>query len=279
MEPIENKTIVVTGANAGIGKAMATKLASQGARVAMVCRNPDKGERAKKDIVGATGNDKITLHIADIGEPDSIRQMVSAFEFDQVDVLMNNAGVYLPTRQVNSLGHERTIAINHLGAFLLTHLMWSRLAKSPSPRVINTSSLAHRFGRLRWDNLHGEKRYVAGLHYGVSKLCNILHTRELAKRGREINLNATSFHPGTVGSEFAQDEKGMANSLMKLGKGMLLTPEQGGDTGVFLATHTDIENGGYYANRKKRPPSRSGRSDALSRQWWVRSRELLGISD
>ncbi len=275
------KRVVITGANSGIGKAAAVELARQGANVTMVCRSRERGEAAKVDIE-ATAKGEVELLIADLGDQASLRSFASSFPHEKVDVLMNNAGVYLPERGDSPDGHERMMAINHLGAFLITHLLWEPLAAANNPRVITTSSLAHRMGSIKFDNLQCERSFNAMIQYGVTKLANILFTKQLAQRGSGIGLTATAFHPGAVMTGFAQHEESWMSRAMKLSlaKVVLLTPEQGASTGVMLATCADTtdQSGCYFASRKKRTPSREARNLALAERLWNVSEQLTGLA-
>lgn len=270
---------VVTGANSGIGKAMATELARRGARVVMVCRNPDKGEAARRAIVEASGNDAVELERADLSSLAEVRDVaVRLARRERIDVLMNNAGLYLPERQRSPEGHEMMLAVNHLAPFLLTHLLLDSL-KAARGRVVTTSSVGHRFTTGSLDDLHAERRYVPIVHYGVTKLANILFTRELARRHGDDGITAHCFHPGAVRTGFAQDEPGLFQSFVRLGRAFLRSPEKGGETGVYLASDPAVTrtNGRYFVDKRPRRPSRAARDRRRAARLWDQSRELVGI--
>lgn len=273
---MQGKTCVVTGANSGIGKALATRLARDGANVVMVCRNRGKGEEALADVVRESGNANVELRLCDVGDMSSVRAFCDAWRAERgtIDVLCNNAGVYLPERQTSADGFESTFAINHLGPFLMTNLLLDRLAGA---RVITTSSLAHLWGHVDVERIENPRRFVPMRVYGTSKLCNILFTRELARRAP--GLHASCFHPGAVGSGFAQDEKGWMEVGMRLVKWALLSPESGADTGYFLATSNEggRADGGYYVRRKARWTTQAARDPALAEALWVKSLSLTGL--
>ena len=275
----ERKVIIITGANSGIGKAMATDLGAAGHHIVMGCRSLGRGEAAKADIE-RNAKGPVDLLQVDVGEPDSVREFASAVraKYPKVDVLMNNAGVYLPKRELTDAGFERMFAINHLGPFLLTHLLLDQLAGG---RVITTSSIGHRFTGFDLDNLQAEKSFSAIRQYGLTKLANILFTRELDARAASRGITANCFHPGAVGTEFAQDD---SSSLLgfgtKIGKIFLRTPHKGGETGVFLATDPAgvAKHGQYWSDKKVR--STSGDVTAKNAaDLWERSAALLGMSD
>lgn len=276
---MHGKLCVVTGANSGIGKAMATELARQGAQVVLVCRNRSRGEAALADIRQATGSDAVSLMLCDVGEQASVRRFVDEFksQHGHIDVLANNAGVYLPARQLSPDGYEGMLAINHLGPFLMTNLLLDRL---DGARVVTTSSMGHAVGSIDYTNLQCERRFIAMVQYGVTKLANILFTRELARRTKERGIVATCFHPGGVATEFAQDEPGILSTLMStFGRFVLRTPAQGADTGVWLATAPEAASlsGSYCTDRKVRTPWGQGTDDAVAREFWTVSERLTGL--
>lgn len=269
---------VVTGANSGIGKAMATELARRGATVVMVCRDPKRGAEAQEEIRAMARGGDVELERADLGSLEEVRSLAARLaKRERIDVLMNNAGLYLPERQTSPDGHEMMLAVNHLAPFLLTNLLIDRLKESRG-RVITTSSVGHRFTSGRLDDLQATRRYVPLAHYGVTKLANILFTRELAHRHGADGITAHCFHPGGVATGFAQDEPGLFQSLVNIGRVFLRSPERGGETGVFLATDTSVTrtNGRYFVDKKPRVPSRPARDPELAARLWERSRELVG---
>lgn len=275
---MDGKLCIVTGANSGIGKAWATELARRRADVVLVCRDRGRGEAARDEIRRATGNERVTLMQCDLGSQASIRAFADAFRATgrRIDVLANNAGLYLPARQVSPEGHEMMLAVNHLGPFLMTNLLLDRLEGA---RVVTTSSLGHAMASIDLADLHAERRYVAMVQYGVTKLGNILFTRELARRARDRGVVATCFHPGGVGTEFAQDVPSALSIVMRVGRWFLRTPERGADSGVWLATAPEgaTLTGSYVVDRKVRIPWRQGTDDALARDLWTASARLTGL--
>ncbi|MCA9578373.1 MAG: SDR family NAD(P)-dependent oxidoreductase [Polyangiales bacterium] len=275
----QRKVIIITGANSGIGKAMAMELGAAGHHVVMGCRSLGRGEAAQADIKAvATG--PVDLLQVDVGSPDSVRAFAEQVRatYPKVDVLMNNAGVYLPKRQLTPEGFESMFAINHLGPFLLSHLLLEPLAGG---RVVTTSSIGHRFTGFSMDNLQAERSFSAFRQYGLTKLANILFTREFDARARSRGIVANCFHPGAVGTEFAQDD---ASSLLgfgtKIGRVFLRTPKKGGETGVFLATDPAgvTTHGQYWSDKKVRSTSRNV-NDENARALFEHSAALLGMED
>jgi NAD(P)-dependent dehydrogenase (short-subunit alcohol dehydrogenase family) len=275
---MNGKVCVVTGANSGIGRVMATDFARRGAKVLLVCRNEAKGKEALEAMRRETGSQDVRLLLCDVGSQRAVREVSKRLaEERRIDVLVNNAGVFLPEREVTEDGHEAMIAINHLGPFLMTNLLLDRMTGG---RVVTVSSMAHRMGKLDLDDLDAERRFNAWRQYGISKLCNILFTRELARRGAARGIVASCFHPGAVATGFAQDAPGYMNHVMRLGRAFLRTPEKGAETGIYLATAPEAaaENGQFFIDRKVRGTSRQGRDDALAAALWKRSEELTGIA-
>jgi retinol dehydrogenase 12 len=276
---LDGRRCVVTGANTGIGREIATALARDGARVTLVCRSPERGEAAAGAIREATGNSRVDLVVCDVGDPSAVRHAAETLRAagDRIDVLVNNAGIYAPRRQLTPAGRELMMAINHLGPFLMTNLLLDRL---DGARVVTTSSAAHSFARLRLDDLDAARRFSGMRQYGVTKLANILFTRELARRARDRGVIATCFHPGAVGSDFGQDERGLLDVGMRLMKRFLRTPARGADTGIWLATSPDAASlsGQYVVDRRVRTPRGQGTDDALAGRLWETSARLVGLS-
>ena len=276
---MQGKLCVVSGANSGIGKAMATDFARRGAEVVLVCRNRNRGDAAVREIQSKTGSTRVSLQLCDLGDLASVRACAAALrDLNRgIDVLANNAGLYLPARQLSPDGFEAMFAINHLGPFLMTNLLIDRL---DGARVVTTSSLGHAVARIDWGNLQCERRFSAMTQYGVTKLANILFTRELARRTRDRGIVATCFHPGGVATEFGQDEPGILSTAMRLfGPYILRTPAQGADTGIWLATAPDAAtlSGSYCQDRKVRTPWGQGTNDNLAHELWNVSERLTGL--
>lgn len=274
-------TAVVTGANSGIGKALATGLAARGWRVVLACRDAGRGQAARRDVAAASGSTDVELLLCDLSSPASIRAFAAAVRerHARLDALVHNAGIYLPDRRLTADGREMMFAVNHLGPFLLTHLLLDRL---DGARVVTVSSVGHRFCRFDLANLEGE-RYFRGSHqYGVTKLANILFTRELARREAARGLVANCFHPGSVATHFAQGDGGsVLGTLIRLVSFAMRTPEKGAETGLFLATDPQAGRvtGEYWYDRRVARTSAAARNLAYARALWDHSERLLGLPD
>jgi NAD(P)-dependent dehydrogenase (short-subunit alcohol dehydrogenase family) len=193
-----------------------------------------------------------------------------------VDVLVNNAGAIFDHRQVTADGLEMTFAVDHMAYFVITEILRPRLA--PGGRIVSTASTAHQFGRLDFDDLQSAHGYSAFRAYGTAKLCNILWTRELARRLEGSGVTANCVHPGGVGTGFGANTRGLIKTLMGLAKPLMLTPAQGADTLIWLASSPDVagKTGGYWAKRKLTQPSLAARDDAAAARLWAQSAAIAG---
>ena len=275
---MNDKVCLVTGANAGIGYVTARRLAAMGARVVMVCRDRQKGEAALEEISRQSGRDKVELLLCDLSSQARIRRLADEFKarYDRLDVLVNNAGLYLPKRSLSEDGFETTFAVNHLAYFLLTNLLLGVLKSSAPARVVNVTSAAHFYGKIEFDNLQGERKYGGVAAYNNSKLANVLFTRELARRLEGSGVTANCLHPGAVGTQIFRR---LPKPLEWLIRAVTKSPEEGAETSVYLATSPDIEGvtGKYFDDKKEKHPSRTAQDDELARRLWRVSEEYTGL--
>ena len=204
MSELKGKTVLVTGATAGIGRETALGVAKLGAQVVIVGRNAEKTRRVCEELRAASGNQAIEFLLADLSLLKEVRKVAAELiaRFGVLHVLINNVGAINLQRQVTAEGLELTFAMNHLGLFLLTELLLPALEKGAPSRIINLSSDAHRSARIDFDDLQAERRYSSFGVYSRSKLMNVLFTRELARRVAGRRIVANSVHPGMVASEF-----------------------------------------------------------------------------
>src|SRR5438067_3704438 len=282
---MQGKVCVVTGANSGIGKATAMGLAQMGATVVMVCRDQAKGEGAQNEIKEKSGNDAIDLMLADLTSQASIRQLAENIEqrYQQLHVLINNAGGVNLTRRETSDGFEATFAVNYLAPFLLTNLLLDKLKASSPARIVNVSSESHQSGYIKMDDLELEKGYRLMRAYGQSKLALVLFTYELARRLQGTGVTANCLHPGFVATNIGQNGVGsVGRSIVKLIFSSLgIRPEEGAKTSIYLASSTEIEGvtGKYFI---KSIPVRSAPisyDETLQRQLWDESAKLVNLHD
>jgi retinol dehydrogenase-12 len=269
--------VVLTGATRGIGRAAALELASQGAELALIGRERERVDAVAHEAQDAGGGAPVHSHVADLTLMAGVRALATELRdrYERIDVLANNAGALFASRKVTSEGLEQTFALNHLAPFLLTNLLLDRL---DGGRVVSTASDAHEGGRLDLDDLQSETSYSAMRVYGTSKLCNILFTRELAKRCPQLRANC--FHPGTVRTGFGKNDNGIWKVLTTLGAPFFRSPERGARSLVWLATSEDGGRltGEYVENEEVTQPSAAARDEELARGLWERSAELAGLA-
>jgi NAD(P)-dependent dehydrogenase (short-subunit alcohol dehydrogenase family) len=274
----EPRTVIVTGASDGIGAAASRVLAANGDQVVVVGRSPGKTEA----LAGEIGAE---YHVADFAHLDQVRALAAELKarHPRIDVLANNAGLIAgPQRTMTADGHELTFQVNHLSPFLLTMLLKDGLAAARG-RVITTSSAAGttRGARLVLDDLDLADGYGGTRAYQVSKLENVLFTRELARRWGPLGVTAAAFHPGVVRTQWGRS----GPPVVRLGTSFpfrlfFRPPERGADTLVWLSTSvpgTDWENGGYFVNRKPGKAHPTADDPDLARELWDRSALLCGL--
>jgi len=268
--------VLLTGATRGIGRAAAIELARQGAEVALVGREPERVRAVAREARAAGGGAPVHEHVADLTLMAEVRALAEDVRasYEQVDVLANNAGALFASRKQTSEGLERTFALNHLAPFLLTNLLRDRLRGG---RVVTTASDAHESGRLDLDDLQSEKSYAAMRVYGTSKLCNVLFTRELARRAPELHANC--FHPGVVRTGFAKNENGIWKVLTTLAGPFFRSPERGARTLEWLSLSEEAAplTGEYVQDEKVLAPSAQARDETLAEGLWEHSAQLVGL--
>lgn len=281
---IADKSVLITGANSGIGKATAKELARRGADVMITARDDSKGRAAAEEIRNATGAE-VSVGSLDLSQLDSVRAFASDYlgTHDQLDVLINNAGVMAGSRRETPDGLEWTLAVNHLGPFLLTYLLSDLLVSSAPARVITVSSEAHRREKegLDFDDLEMRNGYSPSRAYAASKLANILFTVELDRRLDGSGVTAKALHPGVVATSFGKDpESPKWMGLLMVGlKPFLRKPEQGARTSVFLATADDtaLDAGLYWSDEAPIDPIPAALDTQAAAQLWSESEHLVGL--
>ncbi|HEY5261926.1 MAG TPA: SDR family oxidoreductase [Solirubrobacteraceae bacterium] len=269
--------VLLTGATRGIGRAAAIELASQGAEVALVGREAERVEAVAQEARAAGGGALVHEHVADLALMADVRRLAEEVRerHGHIDVLANNAGALFASRKQTSEGLEQTFALNHLAPFLLTNLLRDRLAGG---RVVTTTSDAHKSGRLDLDDLQSEKSYAAMRVYGTSKLCNILFTRELAKRAPELHANC--FHPGVVRTGFGKNDNGIWKVLTTVGGPFFRSPQRGARSLVWLSLSDEAAGltGEYVQDEKVLAPSAQAQDETLAEGLWEHSAELVGLA-
>jgi NAD(P)-dependent dehydrogenase (short-subunit alcohol dehydrogenase family) len=268
--------VVLTGATRGIGRAAAIELARRGAEVALVGRDPERVKAVAVESAAAGGGAPVHEHVADLTLMSEVRSLAEEVRgrYERIDVLANNAGALFASRKETSEGFEQTFALNHLAPFLLTNLLRDRL---DGGRVVTTASDAHKTGVLDLDDLQSEKSYSAMRVYGTSKLCNVLFTRELARRAPELHANC--FHPGVVRTGFGKNDNGIWKLLTTIGAPFFRSPQRGAGSLVWLSLSDEGGGltGAYVQDEKVLAPSAQAQDEILAERLWERSAELVGL--
>lgn len=279
---MKDKIVLLTGGNDGIGKQTAIGLAKKGATIIIACRKMEKAEQAVETIIKASENDRVAAIPLDLASFDSIRRCAERFqsEYDRLDVLVNNAGLFTSNLQKTAEGFEMQFGVNHLGHFLLTKLLLPQLLAAPAPRVLHVSSRGHFGGSIDWGNLRGERgqeAYQGLAAYAQSKLANVLFARELARRYPQISSNA--LHPGVVRTSIANKGGNFWISLgWTIGKLFMISEEKGAQTSIYLASSPEVADvsGQYFdENQAQRFPSRKAQDDALAARLWELSEQFI----
>jgi retinol dehydrogenase 12 len=280
---MEGKTVVVTGGTSGIGEVAAVDLAEQGARIVLVARDRARADATLEKLRAANASATHTVHLADLSVMAEMKRAASEIAATEarIDVLINNAGAVFLSRKTSADGLEMTFAVNHLAYFVVTNILLDRLRATSGARIVSTSSDAHKSGKLDFDDLQLEHGYRAGRAYGTSKLCNILFTRELAKRLAGSGVTANCLHPGFVRTRFGQNNannlfmKGVARVIVSFG----LKPEDGAKTLIYLASSPDAAaiSGEYFYKCNVTKPALAAQDDAAAKRLWDVSAELSGV--
>jgi retinol dehydrogenase 14 len=280
--PLAGKTIVVTGATSGIGLEASVKLAKMGADLVLIGRSPARSDAAVAAVKARSGSDRVALMLCDVSAQKQVRSLASNIiaTCPRLHVLVNNAGSVSASREVTDEGLERTFAVNHLGAFLLTNLLLDLLKRSAPARVVTVASIAHRRGDMPFDDLQFERGgYSTMRAYSRSKLANVLFTAELARRLKGTGVTANSVHPGAVATNIWSHAAWYTQPLLAIAKLFMLSSEQGADPIVRLAASPELETatGGYYERNRKVAPSSLAQDEAVAKTLWERSAVLVGL--
>jgi NAD(P)-dependent dehydrogenase (short-subunit alcohol dehydrogenase family) len=285
---MKGKTVLVTGASGGIGLVTAAELAGKGASVTMVARDRAKGAAALAEAKQRSGSDDIEVLYADLASLAEVRELAKQFiaTHDALHVLVNNAGAMHTQRQETRDGFEMTIGVNHLAHFLLTELLLDTLKASAragsAARIVNVSSIAHYGGWIVFDDLQLTRLYIGMFAYAQSKLANVLHAYELARRLEGTGVTANALHPGAVRTNFGKNDGGAMSSLVEMTQTMapwmFITPEQGAETSVHLASSREVEGetGRYYDSKRSVPSSFISYDRRTQQRLWEVSEELVG---
>lgn len=275
------RTVLITGATSGIGRATAGGLATMGAHVAITGRDRRRTEEAAQQIRAADGG-KVDVFVADLSAQSEVRRLAEEVlqGLTQIDVLINNVGGYWNKRHITVDGLEHTFALNHLAPFLLTNLLIDRLKQSAPARVVTVSSNAQATGHIDFDDLQGEGSYSGAESYSQSKLANVMFTYELARRLQGTSVTANALHPGVVSTSFGSEDPGATQRLLvPFMRPFMKAPHRGAATSIHLASAPDLGQvtGRFFANSRPRKSAKSSYDEAAAARLWRVSADLTGL--
>jgi NAD(P)-dependent dehydrogenase (short-subunit alcohol dehydrogenase family) len=279
---MKDKVCIVTGSNSGIGKETALAIAEKGATVVMVVRNKELGEVARAEIITETGNNSIDLMICDLSSMKAIRDLAAAFKnkYDRLDVLINNAGAVISSRQVTDDGFERTLAVNYLAPFLLTHELLPLLKESTPSRVINLSSGLAQRANLNLDDLQSEGKYKSRQVYGSAKLKVQMFTYEIARRLEDTGVSVNVVLPGFVATNLGRSSGSLSSSIMfGMMKPFQLSPKEGAEPSVYVATSPELDGitGKCFSKKSETETSEVSYDLDLQKQLWDATVDILRL--
>jgi NAD(P)-dependent dehydrogenase (short-subunit alcohol dehydrogenase family) len=278
---LEGKVCVITGATSGIGQVAAEKLAQMGARIVLVARNKERGEAELARLRACAPNISHSIHYADLSRLAEVKRVageIAAAE-PRIDILANNAGAMFGSRKMTEDGLERHFATNYMACAVLTHGLRERLWASAPARVVNTTSGGHQGVKLDFDDLQFAKRYNGVDAYRRSKLCEILYTRELARRWAGTGVTVNCFDPGLAATRIGNRAGGLLTYAIRVAKLFGTSPERAARTLVYLAAAPEVAeiSGGYFFKCRLTRPSREAEDDDTARRLWEATAKLAGI--
>jgi NAD(P)-dependent dehydrogenase (short-subunit alcohol dehydrogenase family) len=278
---MKGKTVVITGGTSGIGEVAAEALAQMGARVVLVARNKSRAEATLARLRRRGPGHAHCAYFADLTRLAEMKRVAAEIANREapIDVLINNAGALFGTRRLSEDGLEYTFALNHMSYFVVTEGLRERLTASGAARIINTASAAHQGATLDFDDLQSAKSFRAMRAYSCSKLCNILFTRELARRLHGTGVTVNCLHPGFVATRFADESGGLISHLAWLAKFFAISPAEGAQTTIYLACSPEVANvaGKYFYKCRPTNPSAPALDDRDALALWQRSAALAGM--
>ena len=281
MKWTNNKTILITGATNGIGKAAAIKFAESAKSIAFTYRNEELAEDLKNEMQKINPNLLINSFFCDFSVQDSIRQCADKIKNDlkAIDLLINNAGVVNTEYSETIDGIENTFAVNHLGYFLFTNLLLDLVKKESESRIINVSSAAHHFVKgMQWDDINYKDDFKMGLKaYGQSKLGNILFTKQLAKKLQKDGVTVNAIHPGGVNTSLGNQNNSLLGRVLKIIlKPFFRSPLKGANTIIYLAEIDGLSiTGAYWVDGRVAKTSHYSKNEAEAEKLWRLSEKLV----
>ena len=282
------KTIFITGANTGIGFEVARALAGKNARVIIGCRSEAKAQQAKNDIEAEYKNADIDVVSLDLSDLTSIKTAAEKIQKEaRLDVLINNAGIMVPPYELTKDGFESQFGVNHLGPFVLSNLLLDKLNETPGSRIVSTASMAHKYGKIIFDDINAEKQYSATKRYAMSKLANLYFGYELQRRLIKAQHNTVSVvaHPGVADTELVRYLPSFLTFTMPIFKPLFNSAAQGAWPTLCAATKADVQGGEYYGPKGWREISgpavvvksnRLSQDQEIAERLWNVSLEMTG---
>lgn len=269
---MDEKIILITGSTDGIGKQTALELSSLGHKIIIHGRNEKRIAEAINEIERSTKNKNLFSALADLSSLKQVKNLATEIQskFDHIDVLINNAGVYMNEYVITEDGFEMTFAVNHLSHFLLTNLLIELIKKSKQGRIINVSSIAHQSAEFDFENLNAEKGFSSYGAYALSKFANILFTKALAKKLKNTDTTVNALHPGVISTK-----------LLKAGFNILgASVKKGAETSVYLAVSSEVKNvsGEYFIDKKIEQSHPLTYKEKLWEQLWDISSKMVGLN-
>jgi len=268
---MNSKVVLITGATDGIGKQTALELAKLGHHVIIHGRNKERVQQTSNEIQVATNHQQLSTIVCDLSSLKAVRKLTEEIKskYDRLDVLINNAGVYMKSRVLTEEGFETTFAVNHLAHFLLTNLLLDLIKKSDEGRIINVSSIAHTRANFDLGNLNGEKYFDGYGAYSLSKLANVLFTKELSCILTDTNITANALHPGVISTK-----------LLRIGFGAEgASVTRGAETSVYLAASPNVKSisGEYFADKQISRYNKIADDKNLTKKFWDVSAMMVGL--
>ncbi|MEJ5362000.1 MAG: SDR family NAD(P)-dependent oxidoreductase [Spirochaetota bacterium] len=277
---MKSKTIVVTGGNAGIGKAIAVLLAGQKHQVVIISRNPDKGRKALDEIKHVSGNNRVKLIVGDLGSINSVKTIAEKIihQFPDVSVLINNAGIWPQKLEINPDGLEMAFMVNHMAPLILSIMLFKQLKKNKPSRIVNVNAGLYVFGRVDVEKTPYGEDFGRFSTYMNTKLCNIYFTQKFSQLIENSGVTINAVHPGVIRTNLG-DSSGVWGSLLRLFKRTFAEPEYGAQAPVWLATSTEVENinGKYFERFIQKPYAKNAMETSVREKLWDFSLQLASL--
>lgn len=279
-ELMAGKTVIITGANGGIGKQTALDLAQRGARIVLAGRDSEKSVAACEELAAAVPEALFEMRVLDLGSFASIHRFAekAVQELERIDVLLNNAGTMPNQLELTEQGFEAQIGVNYLGHYLLTRLLLPKLRAGAKARIVHVSSMLHARGEIDFDNFKGEKGYKAFDAYYQSKLANLIFSNELARRLEGTAVSSNALHPGGIRTDIMRH----SNFVVRFATWLIFKPvSEGAKTSVMLASDPDLADvsGCYFDGGREKTPATKALDRGLAEELWERSAEMVGLED